>query len=226
MKTLKNLKNKKGFSLVECVMAIGLFAIMALILSGYLALCINQRNSNLELSKGFQDQVGSVIEGDIYNLQNESDGTFFIDFFQSDGTRIASLSDGTLNNYYDGNQRFRLYKPEFDYSEYENKLVKKYHLDIATASNWFCSNEFYCSGENSNFDVPLPTLNKVTVEWTLDFTVKNIISNEVYLLKLPSNAGKITITNASYSYVTNGSDNYLRIKNLKDKHVTVIVEIN
>ncbi len=61
MKTTKRLRSKKGFTLVECMVAIAIFAIMAAIVMQMLALCIKLYSRNDRVDKDLDKQIESLV---------------------------------------------------------------------------------------------------------------------------------------------------------------------
>lgn len=59
---MKRLKNKKGFTLVECVVAMAVLAIMSLLLMMILNLTIMTRNKNSELEKELDEAIGTLAD--------------------------------------------------------------------------------------------------------------------------------------------------------------------
>lgn len=72
---MKRLKGKKGFTLVECVVAMAILAIMSMLLTMLLSVTLRQRNSNMTLENEIDKQVENIVrgEGDTEKKQIESD---------------------------------------------------------------------------------------------------------------------------------------------------------
>ena len=84
MKYLEKISRKKGFTLVECVVAMALFAIMSVILFGILAITQKQAKMNRDNQNDLSDQMRDVAS---YGSQGNS-ATYDVD---SDGSLEFSL---------------------------------------------------------------------------------------------------------------------------------------
>lgn len=60
---MKRLKGKKGFTLVECVVAMAVLAIMSMLLTMILSVTLRQRNSNITLDSEIDKQVENIVAG-------------------------------------------------------------------------------------------------------------------------------------------------------------------
>lgn len=84
----KLLKRNKGFTLVECIVAIGVFAVMSALVMQILALAIRQHRNNNRIEQDLDAQVQKIIAMDNSLLQSET-----IDIvmgFIKDGTNNAA----------------------------------------------------------------------------------------------------------------------------------------
>lgn len=60
---MKKLRRKNGFTLVECVVAMAVLAIMSLLLMMILSVTLKTRNANMQLEKELDEQLGNLAAG-------------------------------------------------------------------------------------------------------------------------------------------------------------------
>lgn len=89
---MKKLFSKKsGFTLVEIVIALAVFAIMASMIAQMLNLALRRRRSNVEFEKNLQNQQETLIttkdEHKVYDTTKNKDGTLDLNF--GDGTGLS-----------------------------------------------------------------------------------------------------------------------------------------
>lgn len=115
---MKKLFSKKsGFTLVEIVIALAVFAIMASMIAQMLNLAVRRRRSNLDFEKNLQNQEETLItnpKSEEYEKDKDKDGTLKLDFKDQDGKKMPMdldyqlrSADGTLSdksgvNYFKG----------------------------------------------------------------------------------------------------------------------------
>ena len=75
---MKKLRKNSGFTLVECVVAMAVLAVMTLGLLMILNVTVRQRNQNTQLERNVDKQVEDVVNGNLSESQNIDDGD--IDF--------------------------------------------------------------------------------------------------------------------------------------------------
>lgn len=116
---MKKLFSKKsGFTLVEIVIALAIFAIMASMIAQMLHLAILRRKDNLKFEKNLQEQqeqLGNNVAATEYDSDQEKDGTLDLTFGES-GAKLTIdyqmfAADGTINdkygvNYFRGNLEY------------------------------------------------------------------------------------------------------------------------
>ncbi len=119
---MKKLKNKGGFTLVECVVAMAVLAIMSLLLMSILTITINARNNNQKLENDIDRQIDLIVE-------NGADTTAYtsqIVFDCPDGAGVfteAIPANGTddikAEKHYDSHADAALGAIKYDFSNYK-----------------------------------------------------------------------------------------------------------
>lgn len=128
---MKKLFSKKsGFTLVEIVIALAVFAIMASMIAQMLNLAIRRRRSNVEFEKNLQNQEETLIttpKANKYVDSKDKDGTLSLKFKDKEGKNMPMdldyqlhSADGTLGdksgvNYFVGNMKYDGKNGEVEY---------------------------------------------------------------------------------------------------------------
>ena len=81
---MKRLRKNNGFTLVECVVAMAVLAVMTLGLMMILRASVAQRNNNMILEQNIDKQVGQVVQGDDVNSKE----------FGSEVGNVIEFNDG------------------------------------------------------------------------------------------------------------------------------------
>lgn len=91
---MKPLKSKKGFTLVECVVAMAVLAIMSLLLTMILSVTLAQRNSNIKSEKEIDKQVENIVgdKGTVETKDISSDIKFF-----ANGAELGDVIPGNTD---------------------------------------------------------------------------------------------------------------------------------
>lgn len=119
---MKKLKQKKGFTLVECVVAMAVLAIMSLLLTMILNVSLRTRNSNMTLEKELDEQVQGIVKGED-NKYSENNNK--IEFFDKDGNSIAEIPGNDekgvkSDKVYQEGEKAEIGKIEYDFKDYED----------------------------------------------------------------------------------------------------------
>ncbi len=61
---MKQLKDKRGFTLVECIVAMAVLAIMSLLLTMILSVALRQRNLNISYEREIDEQIENIAKGE------------------------------------------------------------------------------------------------------------------------------------------------------------------
>lgn len=109
---MKRLKGKNGFTLVECVVAMTVLAIMSLLLTMILSATLKVRNTNMQLEKEIDQQVENLASGDGAVKESFDKGIDFKDF-----TIPGNTAENVTANKTSGEQN-GLSKLEFDFNNY------------------------------------------------------------------------------------------------------------
>jgi prepilin-type N-terminal cleavage/methylation domain-containing protein len=119
---VKKLKSKGGFTLVECVVAMAVLAIMSLLLMSILTITINARNNNQKLENDIDRQVDLIVE----NGADTAAYTSQIVFNCPDGAGVfteAIPANGTddikAEKHYDADADAALGAIKYDFSNYK-----------------------------------------------------------------------------------------------------------
>jgi prepilin-type N-terminal cleavage/methylation domain-containing protein len=80
MKNLCRIKTKFGFTLVECVVAIGVFAIMSLMIAVMLSASLHNHRRNMEDTRGLKEQRDAFMENQVVDRGLPIDGDITFQF--------------------------------------------------------------------------------------------------------------------------------------------------
>lgn len=95
MKRLIQLKRKKGFSLTECLIAMGVFAIMASMVMQILAIAIMKNKQNYRVDKDMDVQIQAIVN-DYNSLLDRGTVNLAMSFIKTDGA--SSVGDMNIND--------------------------------------------------------------------------------------------------------------------------------
>ena len=109
---MKRLKEKNGFTLVECVVAMAVLAIMSLLLTMMLSVTLKIRNDNMQLESDIDQQVEKLASGDGAVKESYNDGIVF-DGFTIPGNDTPNVSANKVSGDNDG-----VSKLEFNFDNY------------------------------------------------------------------------------------------------------------
>lgn len=90
LKKLYKLRNKKGFTLVECVVAMAVFVLMATVVMQLLALSIQTYTHNDRIDKGLDVQLEYLVKNN--NLQERESFDFAVEFLNPDDSSAGAMS--------------------------------------------------------------------------------------------------------------------------------------
>ena len=105
MKTTKRLRSKKGFTLVECMVAIAIFAIMAAIVMQMLALCIKLYARNDRVDKDLDKQIESLVKMNDTDITDRGTFDLMLDFL---GGSLSVNNISIISNINDTDERMEL----------------------------------------------------------------------------------------------------------------------
>lgn len=190
---MKKLRKNSGFTLVECVVAMAVLAVMTLGLMMVINVTVKQRNANIEMERNIDNQVENVMNGNITASKSISGGD--IDFGNGiviAGPALEYYEDGEIQigslKYYDVVYTPMPSEPDDDDEEElpddveENRPSTKYKIYGATevSGNRVTIAEM---GHTDNGD------GTYTVIWRIKFTVVGTCATEKSLkVVFPSNS--------------------------------------
>lgn len=99
---MKKFKSKNGFTLVECVVAMAVLAIMSLMLTMILNITVRTRNSNMAIEKDIDNQVENLM-GNVVTTETRDDPIEFVQGAATIDSIPANGSDGIKANKIHGN---------------------------------------------------------------------------------------------------------------------------
>ena len=107
MKSIKQLRAKKGFTLVEVMVAITIFAMMAAIVAQILAITIKRYADNDRVDKNLDSQIESLVRKNGTSERGTFDLT--LSFLNGGSTDTLSINDiSVISNYNDSDGSFEL----------------------------------------------------------------------------------------------------------------------
>lgn len=109
---MKKLRRKNGFTLVECVVAMAVLAIMSLLLMMILSVTLKTRNNNMQLESDIDKQVENLASGNGAVTESYNDGIAF-DGFTIPGNSTPNVSANKASGDQNGLSRL-----EFDFEKY------------------------------------------------------------------------------------------------------------
>ncbi len=92
MKRLKRIQKDKGFTLTECLVAMGVFAIMAAIVMQILAISISQNAINHKIEKNMDEQIKVIAQGNA--ALTDRTEAIAMNFFTAGGSSSSTLTIG------------------------------------------------------------------------------------------------------------------------------------
>lgn len=193
------LRNNKGFSLLECIIALAVFSLAALVLFQLLALSVRQKQHNNSAIEALNAQVDAIAGGGA--LEREAVAGIVIDFG-------AATIAGDLYTTYEDTASYKIEKPAFDLSAYELDLLKDTYSSFTRgmSDDWYSS-----TGISGNTAAPSGT-NKLQ----LTFTTGNLATDDVnhaVMYRLPANKTLVSCSvDCRALTFTDGADTYVWIR--------------
>ncbi len=200
---MKKLFSKKsGFTLVEIVIALAVFAIMSSMIAQMLNLAIRRRKSNVEFEKNLQNQEETLVTNekkDKYDNSQEKDGTLSLQFKDKDGKNMPMdldyqlrSADGTLGdksgvNYFKGNLN------------YDGENGEVVYIPDNPGENPTDPDDIGGSSQMSRFDTRITGtkgISSVKVDYTYDS------ANDEYSFTVTVNDSNVSSALKSHSQVT------------------------
>lgn len=115
---MKKLKKRSGFTLVECVVAMAVLAIMSMLLTMVLNVALRQRNINMEQERELDKQVNEIVIGDV-----TEEGMSQEIVFKQDGEEVEKIPGNGVDNIdankiYNEDNESELDALKYDFSNY------------------------------------------------------------------------------------------------------------
>lgn len=213
--------NKKGFTLVECIVAMAVLAIMSLLLTMILAVALKSRDQNMAIEKSIDEQLekiaangaGAVTEDCNSGIKLKNGGW-------SETIPGNSASGVTANKKYYDNENSRIGFLDYDFSGFnfasaggvgavpepgDDTETHKYKsfgtakLDAATRIN-ITDNTNPTKSESEFFGISKNSDNTFTVTWTIKTKFTEIAPERALMLRLPTGASEIKRISISDKY--------------------------
>ncbi len=227
---MKTIKGKKGFTLVECVVAMAVLAIMSLLLTMILSITLKTRNRSMELERDLDKQVEDLVEADGAKKDDYDDSIKFEngkgESFDIPGNSVDGVDAG--KKYNDDSSNI-IGKMEYDFEHYFEKMPKpapiaddeddKKNPEAPEYVGGFPgSGNLIRSTVNLNSDVTITEQSKTPIKinsggeekdgyeitWRIEFTTKGYTPEKAMRVILPIGAQSASVKadTSSYSYMT------------------------
>lgn len=219
------IKSKKGFTLVECVVAMAVLAIMSLLLMMMLTVTINARNNNRNLENDIDRQVdllaGVGADTAAYTSQiafEGPDGTgTFTEIIPAKGEIDAS--DGQPYNidaekYYDSAADAALGVIKYDFSNYKKFVEIKNGGGTTNPPPPVSGTGKMYGSEKAQITISESVVDgsgEKTVTWTVSYTPATIAKEMSVKVVLPAGWHDLSFSNTSASRMLLIEDNTVRI---------------
>lgn len=227
---MKKLKYKKGFTLVECIVAMAVLAIMSLLLMMILNITVATRNNNMSLERDIDEQVEKLVQAPTTSetiAQN-------IEFIQESGGTTAVIEAIPKNGdehikaekvYNDGHKK-EIDAIKYDFDNYDKfEQIKK--GGGATPDPGDIADKVYGSANTSSVKISqqsvtdnynsdgTPALTK-TIVLRVSFSIAsfdvNVDTVKSIKVALPPTATDIKVIGSSQSLALLITDNVLRVE--------------
>ena len=236
---MKKLRKNSGFTLVECIVAMAVLAVMMLGLLMIISVTVRQRNQNTQTERDIDKQVEQLVQGNGTVTESVAGGDIDFGGYIISGAHKVYFNDGNLqigslkydigSSSYEGDPDEEEKKePEGDYNgKPENPLAnsKVYGALETTAKNAEGKSTITVT-QQSKTDNPDDT---TTLVWRIDFNLEGKIGSERSIKLVFPSYGKLiayTIQAGSECYVHKVGYYTVRIepKNQYNPHIQVDVE--
>ncbi len=231
---MKKLRNKKGFTLVECIVAMAVLAIMSLMLMMILNITVAARNNNMSLEKELDKQVEQLVQAPttsetisqkIEFIQESGGTSAIIDAIPKDGDEHIKAekvyNDGHTNEIdaikydFDNYDKFEQIKKGGGATPDPGNSVDKVYGSANTSSV-----HIYQQSVNDNYNADGTPAQTKTIVLRVSFSVSSF-SADVDTVKsikvtLPPTAADIQVTGSSQALALLVTDNVLRVEPTAD----------
>lgn len=201
---MKRLKSKSGFTLVECVVAMAVLAIMTVGLLMILGVTVRTRNSNTQLEREVDRQVQDIVQGDNVTTEAYKDPISFKDEAGNDVGEIPGNGGGVkADKKYQENEDVDVEVGRLDYDFKDMTASPSPGGDggnkdgkISQAGNF----KVYGAADLSGGTVKIKEAAKVTtsdpykITWEITFNPLSLADERGIKIVFPSGASQITCT--------------------------------
>lgn len=225
---MKVIKRKNGFTLVECVVAMALLAIMSLLLTMLLNVTLRQRNKNMEMERDLDKQVNDIVADSVTEQDMDQEIVFkqgAEEIEKIPGNGVDGIDANKIYN--DGNDsELDALKYDFDgYTKFED-IAKGGVPGGAPGDNEAKKYKLYgaaCITKNADGKQPVTLYESVanngdetwTITLTASFEVDSVNFGEGALkIVLPSGLSNIGVSDVMNSKTLPISKNTVRIEPL------------
>lgn len=224
---MKKIKRKKGFTLVECVVAMAVLAIMSLLLMMILTVTINSKNKSTAIEKDIDRQIDSIVGGGAITTEYTSE----IVFNCPDGfTELIPAADNDngieANKRYDSTAEAALGAIQYDFSEYEK--FKEIENGIGSTPPVTGLGKIYGSEGNpvKITETVVDGSGEKKVTWTVDYNSAKPDAKEISVkIILPTGWHDISFSGTSAGKMLMIDENTVRIES-GDASVNAAITFN
>lgn len=205
-------KNKKGFTLVECIVAMAVLAIMSLLLTMILSVAVKARNVNMQIEKSIDSQLEKIAGGQAGAVSEECNSGIKLENGAWSETIPGNSAAGVSadKKYYE-NEDAEIGFLDYNFDGYdfskaggvghvpdpsggdEEKKYKSYgsaSIDASTKIN-ITDNTKSISGGTEVCGIAENADHTYTVTWTIKTKFTEIAPERAIMLRLPTGAGDI-----------------------------------
>lgn len=167
---MKKIKRKNGFTLVECVVAMAVLAIMSLLLMMILTVTINSKNKSTAIEKDIDRQIDSIVGGGAITTEYTSEIVFNCPDGFTESIPAADNDNGIeANKRYDSTAEAALGAIQYDFLEY--KKFKEIENGIGSTPPVTGLEKIYGSERNpvTITETVVDASGEKKVTWTVDY---------------------------------------------------------
>lgn len=188
---MKRLKGKKGFTLVECVVAMAVLAIMSMMLTMILNVSLRQRNSNMERDSEIDKQIENIVRdaGDKEEQEIDFDIKLYANGIELSDKIPGNDTDGAkadkIEHKGDSMQMDSLDYDFDNYKKFEEIENGKYGDDGADPGDGYEKSKCYGAVDVENGDVTVTEVSrggKRKDNGAIDNTVIDGVEYEYYIV--------------------------------------------
>lgn len=215
---MKRLGNKKGFTLVECLVAMAVLAVLTLALMMTLSVTIKARNSNMALEREIDRQVQDIVQdgAEVTTAPFNDD----IEFKDNSGDTVGSIPGNgngvTANKEFQDNELadVEVGRLDYDFEDYEFEDVEG--GDGGSGSTYGDLYKIYGAANVGNISITeikgSDSGDFCKITWTVNFSASDVADERAVKITFPKTAKNITCTGISGGNSLSISKNVMRIQ--------------